>query len=593
MSGLGRPGEGGYPGDAGRYPLPIICATVFLCAIVYSFRFVSFTHPKELAICLGLFAAGAVFALSGGRPGEGVWAYAPLWLLLLWCTIAHLALGIAAVPIETAAGLVKLMTLLLFGALAFAAQRTPRGRQAILLSILGSALAAAVLALCQYAGLLPRMFPQFPGYDQKIYSVFGNQDLLGGYVAMGLPIAIHFYAASRSRAGAGLALLGAMILLGVLLLSGSRSAWLAAGVALAVYAAAGNGAGVPRRKAGSLLAVLGAVAIVVCIAAPGATVGRLTGTFRADDVGARARLWFWDATARMAADHPLAGVGLGNYAYWSPQYAGAALNAPGGEAHYSNEIPILHAHSDPLEWVAEAGVVGILLGAWMLARLLRSRGPEWGGLAALLAFSMFNGVYHSPPHALAGILLAGNLLAGSRPPPDTDRRSESRFTAIPWFIPIAAAGAFLFNSLIVVWPSFDLAALPSTGESMPENSREQFERVLARPWPSPLAEVQWSMMLLAEGEADEARACLMRAKRRLDTGRLHYLLGYAAALEGNTREAEASGEAAVWRWPRSLDAWLGLMGATGEARREERLAEARRWLSAEEMLLLDEEARLD
>ena len=92
--------------------------------------------------------------------------------------------------------------------------------------------------------------------------------------------------------------------------------------------------------------------------------------------------------------------------------------------------------------------------------------------------------------------------------------------------------------------------------------------------------------MLAEGEAGEARTYLMRAKRRLDTGRLHYLLGYLAELEGDPRQAEAAYEAAVWRWPRNLDVWLAWMGVTPQERRETRLAEAQRWLSEANMRLL-------
>ncbi len=592
MSGLGRPGDGSHSVDAERCLVPIIGATVILCTAVYSFRFASFTHPKELIVGIGLLVAGAVFATHRGRLRDGVWPYAPLWLLLLWSAVVHGALGAAAVPIETVAGLVKLSTLLLFGALAFEAQRSARGRQGILLSILGSALVVAVMALCQYVDLLPRMFPRFPGYDQRIYSTFGNQDLLGGYMAMGLPLAIHFFVASRSRVRVGLALLVAIVLLVVLLLSGSRSAWLAATVAAAVYAVFGYGSRVSPRKCVLLVAGLGAVAIVVCAAAPDATVGRIEGTFRDGDVGAQTRLWIWDATARMAVEHPIAGVGLGNYPYWSPHCAGTSLNAPGGEARYSNEIPILHAHSDPLELLAEMGALGILLGIWMLARLLRLRGPEWGGIGALLVFSLFNGVYHSPPHALAGILLAGNLLAGSREPSNAGRRIESDFPLLPWFVPIAATGTIVFNTLAVAWPSLDLAALPSTVDVSSESSSEKYERALARPWPSPIADVQWSMSLLAEGKAEEARPFLIRAKKRLDTGRLHYLLGYLAKLEGDTREAEAAYQAAVWRWPRNVDAWIGLMKATPDERWEERIEGARRWLSTEEITLL-ERVRLD
>jgi tetratricopeptide (TPR) repeat protein len=199
---------------------------------------------------------------------------------------------------------------------------------------------------------------------------------------------------------------------------------------------------------------------------------------------------------------------------------------------------------------------------------------------------VFNGVYHSPPHALAGFLLAGNLLAGARQHQAAGRTTDSDSRSIRWAILIAATGAIIFNALVVSIPSFDLAALPSADESLTASSREQYDQALARPWPSPIVEVQGSMLMLEEGETGEARTYLMRAKRRLDTGRLHYLLGYLAELKGDARQAEAAYEAAVWRWPRNLDAWLGWMGVTPQERRETRLAEAQRWLSEADMRLL-------
>ncbi len=109
------------------------------------------------------------------------------------------------------------------------------------------------------------------------------------------------------------------------------------------------------------------------------------------------RLAHWQAAVAMFSDHPLLGVGIGNYVPAYPAYA-----LPGWED------PLGHAHNYYLHVAAEGGLVGlaaylVLWGAafWQAFRLhLRAEG-EWRGLTlgvlgvmvALSVHSLFDNLY--------------------------------------------------------------------------------------------------------------------------------------------------------------------------------------------------------
>src|SRR5690606_10121853 len=224
----------------------------------------------------------------------------------------------------------------------------------------------AVLGILQYAGLLPFLFPAFPGYDQRVYSVFGNQDLFGGYLAVTLALALATPAAARRAQARALGI--APVLFAGLLLSGSRSAWAAAAVGGVVALSSAR----PSRRRivvfGSAILLAGAVTVLL---APESTISRARSAFSGDDVGVRARAWIARGTIDMVRDRPILGVGPGNYGYWSPRYLGDVLRAPGGDVLYRDERRVDHPHSEFLDILAETGVMGLIFAGVMFLRLLR------------------------------------------------------------------------------------------------------------------------------------------------------------------------------------------------------------------------------
>jgi len=93
----------------------------------------------------------------------------------------------------------------------------------------------------------------------------------------------------------------------------------------------------------------------------------LRGTPSAVDEASAGRLRIWRTAARMAAAHPLNGVGVRGFRYAYPQFAQAGdafVNAHGDEG-------AMHAHQLVLEILSETGIAGLL--AWLAGSALAIR----------------------------------------------------------------------------------------------------------------------------------------------------------------------------------------------------------------------------
>jgi hypothetical protein len=137
------------------------------------------------------------------------------------------------------------------------------------------------------------------------------------------------------------------------------------------------------------------------------------------------RLTQWRIALRMARNRPLLGIGPDNFRWMYGDFAGLASWDTGG-----------HANSLYFEWLADTGIVGLALFAWLAWRLLH---VSYGGLltpphqmdpargiwlwrvalaASLTAWflhGVFDYFYEPLPTNLAFWLVAGLALAAARP----------------------------------------------------------------------------------------------------------------------------------------------------------------------------------
>ncbi|HXT19693.1 MAG TPA: O-antigen ligase family protein, partial [Thermoanaerobaculia bacterium] len=136
------------------------------------------------------------------------------------------------------------------------------------------------------------------------------------------------------------------------------------------------------------------------------------------------RLDGWRVAARLLAEHPVAGVGLGAYrAEFAPMKL--RLLAEGVPFYRGHLNPsFANAHDDYLELGADLGWPGLLALAWGLALVLRAawrahrrdaadRALAWGGLAALALLALAYFPFHLGPVAFGWMAWLGWLFAGA------------------------------------------------------------------------------------------------------------------------------------------------------------------------------------
>jgi O-antigen ligase len=148
--------------------------------------------------------------------------------------------------------------------------------------------------------------------------------------------------------------------------------------------------------------------------------GRLETLTRANAVQGDPRWQIYRTARQIIGDHPVLGIGAGNFPVVSPRYG---LLAPGG-------LPYQHAHDTLLTFGAELGIVGMLLLVWLafaVARLCWSAiaargdprlGPLGLGLVAAMAAVVITNLGDYPPRtnviAAAFVIEVGALAALAR-----------------------------------------------------------------------------------------------------------------------------------------------------------------------------------
>ena len=219
---------------------------------------------------------------------------------------------------------------------------------------------------------------------ERISGIFGTTDLkLGPTLAVLSPFALW---AARRRWGLPGLLLAFVLVLGPVLLAGSRAAWLC--YALVALGFAWREAKSPLRFAGFCL--IGAVLLALAGGIAWETSGRfqqrmdrtlqaLHGTSQSIDTALTGRLDIWHASAEMIAAHPINGVGVRGFRYAYPHYAPANDHFLVAESCGEGE-GACHPHQLVLEILTETGAIGLLL--WLAAVVLAFRAWCRVGVAA-------------------------------------------------------------------------------------------------------------------------------------------------------------------------------------------------------------------
>ena len=199
------------------------------------------------------------------------------------------------------------------------------------------------------------------GQVVRTKGLFGHPNSFAVYLEMVLPLA--FVGLFAARGALGKALAGLVWGLGVaaMVLTLSRGGWLGFAFGLAVVAFF-----LVRRRAvrfarGVVPAVV--LLLVLLLVAASGTTGLVSSRLRSGDEGALvSRFPLMRGAVAMIADHPVRGVGLGNYGLLTPEYNLDEFRRWGPKAS--------HVHNIFLAIGAEVGLVGLAAFVWALGAIL-------------------------------------------------------------------------------------------------------------------------------------------------------------------------------------------------------------------------------
>jgi O-antigen ligase len=312
----------------------------------------------------GLCAIG--FVLAWRREGAVLWRDhgIRLLLLLLACYIgaALLSAFMAVVPGKSWSTVLGLLRYLPLGGYAC---YVLRGETRLRGFYVAMAVVIAFWVLDAWMQMLTGWSLRGHAEPERISGIFGADDpKLGPTLAVLSPFALWV---ARERWQTRGLIVGLLLLLGPVLLSGSRAAWLCFALVALVFL---------WREAGSPLRFLVACAMaaVVLLAAGGIawktsarfdarmqrTLAVLGGHEQDLNEAMTGRLDIWQNSLAMIAAHPVTGVGVRDFRYAYPQFAPANDHFMVAE-NCGDGVGACHPHQLLLEILTETGVVGLLL----------------------------------------------------------------------------------------------------------------------------------------------------------------------------------------------------------------------------------------
>jgi len=559
----------------------------------WSFHTLDFAHARLALICgfLGLLALIRVtvpLTPEGGRRAGWLIGGIAGWALLMTLGSAAFPHGLAM----AAERLIRVLPILLYVLTAADLCVGPAAVRA-LGGLTTGGLIITVLAFGQFTGLLSKWFPVFPQYDQPVYSVFGNQNFLGGYLAVCAGIALGVASAGfRQTPGRYIPTLRVMLWLTVagilssgVILSASRTALLAlitaGGVALCQTVI---------RSSRKQHFRFGVSPLVITLTAGGILIGllfflswrsglcvKLLTSFSAADTGWQVRWWLWNGAWRAWTEHPLTGIGWNRFILAAPILLGEVLWHKAWP-YIGNPLLADTTHSEPLQLLAETGLFGgllFLLFAVIVFRRVKPPSVVLPALAAFGVFCLFNSPLRDPAFGLAGL-----ILLVSRPGPASHAEvplPTKGGTGRMWPLLIRLGSGVLSilcavaGLWFVVIPGMYLrSALDAHATGRPDQALFGYAaagRHAVLSIEAQALENRALALLDLERYAEALAATDQALNLGWDTGRLSWIRALAAERVGNRLEAERAAAACLRRWPFHEPAWDLLLRNAPASRR--------------------------
>jgi O-antigen ligase len=367
----------------------------------------------------------------------------PLLGLLVMCIVQLLPLGspapagsgLASVrslsfdPYSTRLVLIKVLALLIYFSATLAFTDSPRRLRNLTRTITIFGFGLALLGLIQHFTSPTTIYWIRELPNSTPFGPFVNRHHFAGYMelALALPLGLLFCGAiERDKL---LLYLFAVAIMGIALIMTNSRGGIISFVAEVCFLAAVSGIGRKRqetttaadesiksgRARGALVRVGLALMLMLALFAGVVLLGgesvlsRFVGTVNTEDP-TTGRAHFWSMTLKIIHDHPLVGAGLGAFSLAYTRYDTR-----------NGLFRLEQAHNDYLQVLADAGVVGAILGLFFIVALFRMgfqrretedrfrRGVVTGALAgcfAVLVHSFFDFTLHTTSNALLFLVLA-------------------------------------------------------------------------------------------------------------------------------------------------------------------------------------------
>ncbi|HOL19778.1 MAG TPA: O-antigen ligase family protein [Candidatus Hydrogenedens sp.] len=526
----------------------LIFSSIVLPPLIFSFEFTSFLYPKEIVLSGLLLLLFPFFLARTETLVVNLHSLLFLILILFFC----LSIFYAKVPEQTLIRVSELTLFLVYIIVIddFCVKSTYKN--AMDLGIIISGLGISLTLIIQKYNIVPVLFPTFPEYKQ-LYSVFGNQNLAGSYIALSM---IWLLTRKQEIIRKNLYVVLCSFVLGYgLFLSNSRSSWIAFLFCFILFI---FDMGRDKEDKYHLSIGLSLGILLALILALPTVIPRITQSFSGSDVGFRTRLWIYDGTIRMFLKNPLLGVGFGNYYYWSPKYLGDALHSNYGNIHYRNELLTLHAHNDILELLAEGGIIiGILiLIFYFLPIILYRKNYVW---IVFLITSLFNPIFISGFHiSIALFSLMNHINIGTKSVMNILSRYEL-FLNRKWRYVVVVLGIFImvFLSYTLWLPDYKLRQAEKQ-LILHIDCSSHYQMLVKSRFASYATWEGYAQSLILKKDYENAYHVLKKALEKTDSGFIYLLLGRCASELGKKEESIRWYRECLYRFPNNIEAQEGV-----------------------------------
>jgi O-antigen ligase len=328
---------------------------------------------------------------------------------------------------------------------------------------IGGALMAVLagFALVQYFAL-----PSWLGFE-LVHWPFTNPNSFGAFLSLGVFGALGWMLSAGGRAQSNMAMVLAILCLLAMLTTGSRGAFLGMALSMAVLLFIGRE---QARQHWKCLLIVGVCALagffifgmVGDMASVKAPLTLVAESFDPQISALTDRPAIWASTLEMVRDYPVFGTGIGTFFLYYPQYRGDDMSTAG-----------LMAHSDPLQFASEMGVLGavlfyafVILALIKTVKVLRQQGLDpafrvkvgasFCAMAAFVLHAHISFHFHVLPLLMVGGLAVGYwyVLVRSVEPSAAVREPQSNMVAkvmicIPLIGFLVVFGAFQKSEIMV------------------------------------------------------------------------------------------------------------------------------------------------